>query len=554
MSTSFDIRTNPLPERERAGASLTRLLSDVVPLKRRGLRCSTALVVRLIKAVFSCLQDASSAAELLVHIPKAIYNAAAGELSADRRIIPDHFNLISGGSRKARVRDLGADPDGRLTGGDLLIILVCSPHGLMISFHPEPGGEEWVGMIGSRPKPVAAGCRAIRTLAGTETGEVLGWLDRAAASLERGTQAGDPCQGWNDALIDILSDVENLGRARAEELERIRTLNRIHEAAGWELDQGRFYNAVEHALKESVGYHYLEMQMLQSVKGKWEVASSFHKNETDYGGPLLTLILKPPRRDEILSRGKAVFVDENSAKDVFANPKLVSLMMLKSGVIVPLIDRGKPNGLLKMFSCEEGRYREADARLFQQIGAVLARSSENVRKYNLIRRMATVDALTNIYNRRFFSEQMAREFNRAHRYGSNLSLLMIDIDNFKHYNDANGHLSGDKVLANVAGILKSNMRESDLVARYGGEEFTVILPETDLAQGKVVAEKIRSSIEQFDFEHGEKQPLGRLTISLGLATKTSEMKEATDLINCADIALYRAKKAGRNRCVAYNDN
>ena len=128
---------------------------------------------------------------------------------------------------------------------------------------------------------------------------------------------------------------------------------------------------------------------------------------------------------------------------------------------------------------------------------------------------------------------------------------MIDIDHFKHYNDSFGHLRGDEVLVMVAKLLKACVREVDFVARYGGEEFSVILPEANLERGMLVAEKIRSDIESHKFKFGNRQPGGALTLSLGVASNTADVENINELINRADVALYKAKKAGRNRCEAF---
>jgi len=226
-------------------------------------------------------------------------------------------------------------------------------------------------------------------------------------------------------------------------------------------------------------------------------------------------------------------------------------MMLKSGILVPLMFSDEPNGLLKIFSSNENHFTEGDRERLSEMGRILARSVHNVKTHSELRRMATVDALSNVYNRRFFSDHINREFDRAIRYNSNLSLIMIDIDHFKHYNDTNGHLAGDKVITEVAKTLTESVRGADVVARYGGEEFVVILPETGIDNGEIVAEKVRSAVENKKFKGETKQPGENLTISLGLASISESVTTSNELINRADLALYKAKKSGRNRCVTF---
>ncbi len=164
-----------------------------------------------------------------------------------------------------------------------------------------------------------------------------------------------------------------------------------------------------------------------------------------------------------------------------------------------------------------------------------------------LQRFATTDDLTGAYNRRQFGEVIKYEIHRAVRYADTLSLIMFDLDHFKRINDTYGHNAGDEVLKTVADIVKDNIRVTDTFARVGGEEFTVLAPATGLEGAKVVADKLRKSIESHAFE-----TVGTVTASLGVAE--FERDEAIDaLIKRADNALYEAKKHGRNRVVIAED-
>lgn len=163
-----------------------------------------------------------------------------------------------------------------------------------------------------------------------------------------------------------------------------------------------------------------------------------------------------------------------------------------------------------------------------------------------LRQLSITDGLTGLYNYRYFKEQFTQEISRALRHALNVSLIMIDIDHFKNFNDQNGHPAGDRVLQELGSLLKSNIRNIDMAARYGGEEFTLILIETDKNSALVVAEKIRKLIETNKFHHEEKQPLGKITISSGLSTFPEDGHEFSTLVEKADQRLYRAKQAGRN--------
>ncbi len=164
-------------------------------------------------------------------------------------------------------------------------------------------------------------------------------------------------------------------------------------------------------------------------------------------------------------------------------------------------------------------------------------------------RYATLDALTGMYNRRWLSETMPRQVQRCVQDGKPVSLLMVDIDHFKKFNDTHGHAAGDFVLHTVAQRLKENVRPTDLVARYGGEEFTVVLPQADTATALQVAERLRGAIAAEQLVTADGKGLGTVTVSIGIATLPGAAETAVQaLLERADQALYRAKNAGRNRC------
>jgi len=164
-----------------------------------------------------------------------------------------------------------------------------------------------------------------------------------------------------------------------------------------------------------------------------------------------------------------------------------------------------------------------------------------------LEQLATRDGLTGLANRRCFDDTLRAEWSRALRQRQPLSLLMVDVDNFKAYNDANGHLGGDECLKRIAAAVANEMRANDLVARYGGEEFAVILPNQSLKGAAIVAERIRCRVEQLRVPHGNGTDR-HVTVSIGAATAIAASDtEPSQLVATADAALYRAKHMGRNR-------
>jgi two-component system cell cycle response regulator len=167
-----------------------------------------------------------------------------------------------------------------------------------------------------------------------------------------------------------------------------------------------------------------------------------------------------------------------------------------------------------------------------------------------LRELAITDGLTELYNYRYFKEHLEQELRRSERHGSNISVVMLDIDFFKNYNDTHGHLAGDKVLKDIANLLKNNIRRIDVAARYGGEEFSLILIETPKKSAQFVAEKLKDLVEQHKFRYEDSQPDGLLTISMGIATFPEDGDTADEVVHQADQRLYKAKALGRNRVIS----
>jgi diguanylate cyclase (GGDEF)-like protein len=164
----------------------------------------------------------------------------------------------------------------------------------------------------------------------------------------------------------------------------------------------------------------------------------------------------------------------------------------------------------------------------------------------LFRELAYMDALTGIRNRRYFDESLAEELQKAQRQGTTLVLLLIDIDNFKVYNDRNGHQKGDEALTIVAQLFKSTCRGYDIVTRYGGEEFAILFPGAPLENAMNLADRILAEVRRTVFHGADQVPGGRLTVSIGVACFPDHALNAEDLVRVADKALFYAKSNGKN--------
>jgi diguanylate cyclase (GGDEF)-like protein len=218
---------------------------------------------------------------------------------------------------------------------------------------------------------------------------------------------------------------------------------------------------------------------------------------------------------------------------------------LRADVVAPIEDEEGLMGILCMGG-PHARHGE-EKRLLKMVADLTSVALTHVTRLRTTEESANVDGLTGVYNKRYLQKRLGDELHRAEREQVPVSLLIIDVDHFKHYNDTNGHLAGDEVLKKVGQILKGSIREDDVAARYGGEEFVVVFPGALKPLAMKIAEGLRHAVERGVFENYARQPLGAVTISGGVATFPEDAGNAVALIRAADQALYDAKAQGRNR-------
>ncbi|OGI64811.1 MAG: hypothetical protein A2W18_09320 [Candidatus Muproteobacteria bacterium RBG_16_60_9] len=246
--------------------------------------------------------------------------------------------------------------------------------------------------------------------------------------------------------------------------------------------------------------------------------------------------------------GKSVVVrDARHAKTALHGVDLDPYMRrrdVKSMLCIPLIIESAPESerLIGLLYLENKQAANTfDEQRFETLGIICLAATGRLE----LSRKAMTDGLTGLYNHDAFQNLLQKEFSAAQRAQQRLSVIMIDIDNFKAFNDQWGHPLGDAVLAKVAAVMRNACRQSDVVARYGGEEMAVILPNTDSASARIVAERIREYVETGGIE--QNGSLLSVTVSVGVATSSSETRGPMSLVKLADQALYESKHAGRNR-------
>ncbi|MFP7721954.1 sensor domain-containing diguanylate cyclase [Lysobacter sp. A3-1-A15] len=216
---------------------------------------------------------------------------------------------------------------------------------------------------------------------------------------------------------------------------------------------------------------------------------------------------------------------------------------------VPLMAQGTSLGLLHVTGPENGNGHDGDIALLEAIGEQLSLAMVNLQLRETLRVQSLRDPLTGLFNRRYLEENLHRELQRCERRGLPLSVLMVDVDHFKRFNDEHGHAAGDALLSRIGQTLQQLTRDEDIACRYGGEEFTVVLPEADAASARRRADEIRAAIGATTVSHLRKT-LGPNTASIGVATFPNDGDAPARLLEVADTALYRAKSEGRDRVVS----
>jgi len=260
-------------------------------------------------------------------------------------------------------------------------------------------------------------------------------------------------------------------------------------------------------------------------------------------------VLDPERGESplrnALKNGSAEILDARGGRspEIEAFPGHETLHCL----VVGLRMRDEPPAALTFHRFREPAFNPDDLRRAESIGPLFATALENLRRFARAEELSITDGLTGSYNYRYLRSALDKEIARAKRFRETFSIIMLDVDHLKEYNDVHGHLQGSEVLRRVAQVVSASLRGVDLLAKYGGDEFVIILPHTDREGAGVLAERIRAAVEKAVFP-GEENGM-KITSSMGIAQYPQDGESSRDLLESADGALYHAKRSGRNRVI-----
>ncbi|MFH0924764.1 MAG: diguanylate cyclase [bacterium] len=284
------------------------------------------------------------------------------------------------------------------------------------------------------------------------------------------------------------------------------------------------------------------------------------------GGELEIKVIKNLEKDEMEKEGftisqsiirevemtkKAIIIEDAIANNEFKEQASVVRYGLRSVLCIPIESRGKLTGIIYLENrLVGGLFKQSDLLILELISGQAGVSIENARLY----KQAIIDGLTGIYNRMFFDNYFLKNVEQAKRYKKDLSLMLIDVDNFKSFNDSYSHQAGDMVLKSISGEIIKRIRKSDVAARYGGDEFVIILPETGKEGARIVGESINKAVREHRllYESSEGRAELDVTVSIGIA-ELGEGEDRFKLLENADKALYKVKELGRDRVVVWKE-
>jgi diguanylate cyclase (GGDEF)-like protein len=350
-------------------------------------------------------------------------------------------------------------------------------------------------------------------------------------------------------LLAILAD------QAATAVESARLLSRIRDLAGelrrlldmsadlsTSLDPHQVANLIARHMARAMGVDECAISYWDRPGGRVESLGYFPLLPPEQLEPFFD-VSDYPVTVRVLERQETILID---ADDPFADQAEVALLRIEGHrklAMLPLVAKGQSIGLVELFSSTPITWNAELLELVRTMANEAAMALENARLYEDARKLADRDPLTGFFNHRFLHERLGEEVVRTQRARRPLSVLMLDLDDFKLVNDTFGHLFGDRVLTWTADLIRSTLRVSDIPARYGGDEFAIILPETDRDEARRAAERILDAFREHAFVGEQRGPVP-IGASIGVATYPADGRYATDLIAAADRALYRVKRDG----------
>lgn len=343
-----------------------------------------------------------------------------------------------------------------------------------------------------------------------------------------------------------IKDLKNINSGLSSRVNEISNLYEVTKQMSKALEFQEVFKIFTSIIKENFHFKSCKFIILSKLKTPSKIYS-IEKEEIRIDGKDIRIVNLEETDQKIIKKLKDIRTPFYISKDK-KDPDNIDIdfqVNEKSLVAIPLISEKE---IIAILLISDLLYREYYNLLI--FAGQFSLQMKKVKLYERIHELAIKDDLTGVFVRRYFLERSREEFKRAVKYELTYSFLMLDIDHFKQHNDKYGHLVGDRLLKEIADIITDSVREVDLVGRFGGEEFSIVLPDTDIQGSKLVAERIREQIQNYEFKVYDERI--HITTSIGVCNFPKHTSFFDSLINNADMALYRAKKEGRNKTCVYD--
>ena len=350
-------------------------------------------------------------------------------------------------------------------------------------------------------------------------------------------------------ILEMINELKNVNESIEKEKEdlgkknqELSFINRLTTEVAYDLNwslilprilTAGFLNVMNPAL----------LGMLYRIGSKWNLA--FHLSEKEINKKIIAGLKEDMINKFFSISGEMVSIKDTDFHLYSSSIKISSAdaIPFSKQIIMPLSLAGTTLGMLAILPKNNEHLNNGKIELLTTISNILAMSLKNAQEYHKLKEMAVKDGLTGILNRKGFQDFIQKEFHRVKRYHRHLSLIMIDVDNFKKINDSLGHQAGDFVLQELAGCLKHSIRQADIVFRYGGDEFVILLPDTDIEQAKMLLKRVLSDVEKHAFEWESNQINVKISCGISTTGELENHEDEKDLISKADTRLYSAKRS-----------
>jgi diguanylate cyclase (GGDEF)-like protein len=344
-------------------------------------------------------------------------------------------------------------------------------------------------------------------------------------------------------------DLLNSGKEIKRRITEMNSFVDISEKFYSILDENQLFSNLKETICNRIGSSNVAI-LHPGKDGEYLLEPAYESTGENYSSPILG---SDSELYGMLSKNTKPLILPLAASGLNNKNEFLEFALSRGFQIIAPMGAGKKPGCFLLIGekKDKGQYEESDLNFLSVIANIASLSLANIRHFKTIEKLSYTDSMTGIYNYRYFYKRLGEEILRAKRYNRDISLVILDIDNFKQFNDKYGHQTGDMVLKRTAELITGTIRSIDIVSRYGGEEFCIIMPDTGEGSGSAFIERLKNKIAEFRFKNSAINEETSITVSVGCSVYPQHASARDRLIYCADMALLKAKSLGRNKAIMY---